>query len=762
MCRIHEKENMNLTASFPSKHPWPWILALAVFLIGCTAGHAVPASPPPAASGPVNSPERPGACKVGLVLSGGGARGAAHIGVLKILERENVPIDCIVGTSFGAIVGGLYAVGYRAIEIEQIMLHQDWRKLFSDTPERKLIPLAERKTSRYQGRLSFKGFSPELPSGLYSGQKLTELLDAYTIERLLAVDYDFDRLPIPFRAVATNLLDGKAYVFKEGRITEALRASTAIPMFFTPVEKEGMLLVDGGLANNLPVDIAREMGADIILAVDITSPLLKKEEIRTLVNVMDQAISLYMKQSVEKNRILASLVLQPDLEGFTSSDYGRFPELIRRGEKETEIRLAEIKAITAGMLRQPHDLTLPMGKTRAIETVSFQGLRMVPERQLAREVRTHPGNVLNPHLLRNDIARLYSTRLFENVGFDLQPSGAEKERYRLTFLLKEAPRNTLGAAIRYDKDFRLVALAEFTSRQLFHTPSTLTITSIFGGLEDHSATLRYNPPALSFLFVEPKVFLSRRERLDIRDGSLVDKFTDKRIGSQFLLGGSFFKRLEIKGGIRDEYISIGGGAPPNLLSGTMHLSGPTLHITRDTLDEMEFARSGSYLHLQFHKRSRVIGSDLSYSKWQADLDRYFSLHPRYVLHLSAGAGLSRGEVPFYDRFFLGGYNFSETGLKRLVGFDRDELAVSRMAIVGASIRQQAFSHPLSFLRGGYTSFFYNAVAFSDRWEAPYQFHILHGAGVGFALDSLIGPMRIACGWGEGGKWKLYLTLGPSF
>lgn len=248
--------------------------------------------------------------KIALVLSGGGARGAAHVGVLKVLEREHVPIDCIVGASFGAVVGGLYAIGYSASEIEQIMRHQEWDKLFSDKPDRKLAPLTERKNSRYQGQLSFRGLSPELPTGLYGGQRLTEVFDSYTTERMLAADYDFDRLPIPFRAVATNLLDGKAYVFKEGRMTEALRASIALPLIFTPVDKDGMLLVDGGLVDNLPTDIAREMGANIIIAVDVSSPLLKKDEVQTFLNVMDQTIGLMTQRDLESNRKLADLILR--------------------------------------------------------------------------------------------------------------------------------------------------------------------------------------------------------------------------------------------------------------------------------------------------------------------------------------------------------------------------------------------------------------------------------------------------------------------
>ena len=221
---------------------------------------------------PAPSADRQTRPKIGLALSGGGARAAAHIGVLKVLEREGIPIDCITGTSFGALAGGLFSAGYSAQELEQILLGQDWNTIFSGAPQRRLTPLMERRIARYQAQVSFRGWEPELPTGLLGGQRLTQALDVLTTSRMLQANFDFDNLPVQFRAVSTNLIDGKPFIFKEGSMTEALRASIAVPFLFTPLEKDGMLLVDGGLVNNLPVDVARSLGADIVIAVDATSP----------------------------------------------------------------------------------------------------------------------------------------------------------------------------------------------------------------------------------------------------------------------------------------------------------------------------------------------------------------------------------------------------------------------------------------------------------------------------------------------------------
>jgi len=696
--------------------------------------------------------------KVGLVLSGGGARGAAHIGVLKILERERIPIHCIAGTSFGALVGGLHALGYSASELEEIFMQDDWDAFVTDKPDRRLSPMMERRNYRYQGQINFKGFSPELPSGLWSGQQVIEILISLTTERMVAAEYDFDKLPIPFRAVATDLVSGEEFVFKQGRMTEALRASIAVPFLFTPVDKDEMLLVDGGLVNNLPTDIARDMGADIVIAVDVTSPLLKKEQIRSFVEVLDQSISLLMRESVEKNRKLADIVLFPDLDGLANTDYQQMAAIMARGTEEAERRLAELKNLVAGI--PPHTVPLPTAREPVIDSLAFEGLEAVPPDNLKREVKVRPGEPLDIETLKEDFRRLYATRLFDSIDAELHPVG--QNRYQLNYLLKEAPLQTLGASVRYDKEYRLVALAEFTARQLFHSPSTLTVSGQFGGFENFQAGLRYIAPPIPFLFIEPKVHYRRRERLDIRNGDLADRFLDKRWGGQIMFGGSFFKRLEVEMGWRSDRVTIGGGTEPNKQDGTLQLAGLTLRLKRDTLDLQEFARSGMTFRFQIDKRSEDLGGDVSYSKWQGDLHQYLSPTDRSTLHLRASGGYSQGDMPFYDRFYIGGFNFAEGAPRHLLGYRRDELSSRQMGLLGTSFRWRLFSNPLSFAKRGFIIAHYNVAAFSDAVVRPYDFKVFHGGGLGFALDTLFGPMQIAGGWGERGRFNFYLTLGPAF
>jgi NTE family protein len=708
---------------------------------------------------PINAAGQQKPCKIGLVLSGGGARAASHIGVLRVFEREKIPIDCIAATSFGSLVGGLYSIGYSVDEIERIFSEQDWNSIFSDAPQRSLTRLIDRRNARYQAQLSFKGWDPEFPTGLWEGQRLTEQLDILTTKQLLQAKHDFDKLPIQFRAVATNIVDGKAFYFKEGSMTEALRASMAIPLLFKPIEKDGMVLADGGLANNLPTGVARSMGADIVIAVDATSPLLSKNQIRTFVDVIDQSISLQMERNVEESRKLASIVLRPDLENYGNSDYARISQIVKQGEEIAGRHLSELQALTTGIPMHPR-IAPPEQATPIIDAISFRGLQKINSSQLQRNIHVTPGDGVEPSRIGADVGRLYATRLFESVGYDLEPTA--ENHYRLVFKVKEAPLRVLGAGLRYDNEYSFVALVEFTARQLFNSPSTATVSAQFGGLEDHYASLRLTPSSAQFFFMEPKVEMRRLERQDIRNGHLVDQFTDRREAGQLLFGATLFKHLEISAGYRGERVEISGGSPPNRMEGSTAQAGLVFHLNRDTLDSPDFPRSGMMLHAQFDRRNPSFGGGLNYSKWQFDYQQYFSISEKSSFRINAGAGYTRGEVPFYDQFYIGGYSFSESASRQFLGFERDEFAVNQMSILGAGYRRQLFSNPLTFVRRGFLMGMYNGVFSSTSSTSPYHFHLVNGVGISLALETLVGPLRVTGGWAEGGRFRFYISFGPSF
>ncbi len=258
--------------------------------------------------------------KIGLVLDGGGALGLAHISILKMLDRNQIPVDYVVGTSMGGIIGALYSMGYSGDEIQKIAEDMDWKYFLSDIPQRSIQPYFQKKLSgKYQLDLRADGFIPVPPSGLIYGQKMNLFFSSLTTpyEHL----DDFDELPIPFRCIAVDLISGKEIVLKTGSISKAMRATMSIPSLFSPVEWDDYLLIDGGLLNNLPVDVAKVMGADIVIAVDIKKPLLKREELESAFGVLEQSIKIVeLNQTADKAR-QADFIINPDLRTYSMFDF---------------------------------------------------------------------------------------------------------------------------------------------------------------------------------------------------------------------------------------------------------------------------------------------------------------------------------------------------------------------------------------------------------------------------------------------------------
>lgn len=259
--------------------------------------------------------------KVGLVLSGGGAKGVAHIGVLKVLEEAGIPIDYISGTSMGAIVGALYAVGYNARALDSMVRMQNWPFLLSDKVYRSNLPFSEKETNeKYLISLPLtyrKGIS--VPAGFVSGQNIYNLFSELTLGYHDSLS--FKDLPIPFSCVSANMVDGKEVVMSSGILPLAMRASMAIPGAFAPVLLDSMVLVDGGISNNFPVDVAKDMGAEVTIGVDLSTGLKDAEGLNSIVGIVDQLTAFMGIRSYEKNKELVNLYMNPDLKGYTAASF---------------------------------------------------------------------------------------------------------------------------------------------------------------------------------------------------------------------------------------------------------------------------------------------------------------------------------------------------------------------------------------------------------------------------------------------------------
>jgi NTE family protein len=407
--------------------------ALVLPMLGAPAMAQAPAS--------IGAAERP---RVGLVLSGGGARGFAHVGVIKALEAARVPVDVIVGTSMGAIVGGLYASGMSADRLEREIQDVDWGDLFERREPRQMLS-QRRKEEDFELSpvltLGFRNGQFILPSGAVSSRSLEMLLRRYTLStRHLA---NFDGLPTPFRAVATDMENGQPVVLDHGDLAAALRASMSVPGVFAPLELEGRLLGDGGLVNNLPVDVARRMGADVVIAVDIGTPLGGRASLGTLFGVTMQMVHILTEQNVRASIATLTpddLLLQPPLGALTSSDFGRVADLVQLGNEygKTLGQTLARYAVDAPQYRQwaqarEAKVNANAARIGAVASVTFEGVNEAHAARLASVLDTAEGQRLDVPQLERDLQKLAATGDYERVDYSLtrRDDGAEDLTLRL-------------------------------------------------------------------------------------------------------------------------------------------------------------------------------------------------------------------------------------------------------------------------------------------------------------------------------------------
>ncbi|HRL93505.1 MAG TPA: patatin-like phospholipase family protein [Pseudomonas sp.] len=384
------------------------------------AADALPASPTQGVEG---NP-RPRIC---LVLSGGGARGAAHVGVLKVLEEYRVPIHCIAGTSMGSLVGTAYATGTSIEEIEKTLHGISTELLFKEEPPRREQTMRRKRddyTILFTPEVGLQDGQVKIGKGLVTGVQLETVLRQLSKAKGY---HQFDQLPIPFRAVATDLVTGKAVIFSEGELANVMRASMSVPGAVAPAEFNGMLLVDGMLTSNLPVQTAREMGADVIIAVNVGTPLLKREQLNSIFGVSGQMLSILTEQNVQAS--LASLqptdiLISPELGDFSTGDFDNLPQIAPLGEVAARKMSASLQRLSIppaeyAALRQ-RQLVSVQPDERVVDEVRFEKLQRVNPEVAKAALETKAGEPLDQPKLDRDMRRLYGTGDFEHVNYRLR------------------------------------------------------------------------------------------------------------------------------------------------------------------------------------------------------------------------------------------------------------------------------------------------------------------------------------------------------
>ena len=388
--------------------------------------------------------------KVGLVLSGGGAKGFAHVGVLKVLEELGIPVDYITGTSMGSIIGGFYSMGYSAKEIEKMISMQNWDIVLTDYVYRRYIPLFDRdEYDRYAFSFPIKDRGVALPEGIVHGHNVLKLFSRYSLNYHSTTD--FRKLPIPFACAGADIVNGEEYIMEEGYLPLAMRASMSIPTLFTPVNYDGRLLVDGGMINNFPVIKAKNMGADIIIGVDVQKGKKTKSELKNMNDIINQGIFFLGMDTYQKNKKYVDIYIKPNIDGYSVSDFYKADSLIVLGERAARKMIPELMQLKKKIgydcqmkkqtLKPPHD-----NDTLFIREVKVKGHKKLSESQILSRLHLKTPCKVSLQEIENGVDRLYSSLNFKTVMYRVD--GENKDVLEIT--VSEKITNRFNVGIHYD------------------------------------------------------------------------------------------------------------------------------------------------------------------------------------------------------------------------------------------------------------------------------------------------------------------------
>ena len=702
--------------------------------------------------------------RIGLVLGGGGARGAAHIGVLKELERLRIPVDAIAGTSMGAIVGGLYATGVNAEDLEELVSSLDWNAALSDTAAREHLSFRRKQDERefpINFELGLRGTDLLLPKGVIQGQELDLLLRKLTMHASHITD--FDELPIPFRAIASDIVAGEVVILDSGDLTMAIRASMSVPGVFAPARVDGRLLVDGGLIGNLPIDVMKEMGVDIIIAVDVEFPLYKSEELESVVTISEQMLTILIrKETLRQIDTLAAadILIRPELGIYASANFADITETIQPGQQavlDQAARLQELSLPETDWAPYLEQRTLRVNKNDELAFV-----RVVHDGKLAPEVlesrlSVHAGDKINADVLAQNANRLYGLQLYQKVDYRLinEDAGTGVE-YRA--VAKSWGPNFLQFGVSIEDDFE--------GSTAFNLAARLTKAGLNKlGAEWRTDVQLGTDPALLTEFYQPLSFDSRlfvAPRLEMRQSNLDTFSMDNTIaryrvsegglsldfGRELGTVGEF--RLGVYRGIGDARVKVGDPALSNF---DFETGGAFARLRFDSVDNSHFPRSGTLADIHWNLSRPGLGADHNFDTIEGEFSQTWS-RGKNSLQLGLGYATTLSSDNTVQDFFPMG------GFLRLSGLERGEISGPHAALARLVYYRRVgdttgdlFETPI------YLGFSAEAGnVWQTREEIGFDTMQINGS-VFAGLDSYFGPVYLAAGFAENGQTNFYLFVG---
>jgi NTE family protein len=737
----------------------------AAICLGCAGGLA--AQEPPRQQG-----TRP---RIGLVLSGGGARGAAHIGVLKVLEENHVPVDAIAGTSMGAVVGGLYASGLSAADIERIMTSVDWQDAFRDRPARTDLNFRRKLEDQnflVKFPLGLKGRRFRLPRGLVQGQKLTQILRGLTLP--VAQIQSFDDLAIPFRAIATDIVTGDRVVLDHGDLATAMRASLSAPGVFAPVDSEGRLLVDGGLSSNLPIDVARAMGVDVLIVVDCGFPLLERGKLESVATVSNQMLAILIRHNTTEQRKTLTdrdVVIDPALGDFSSLDFTEHARAMKIGEQAARGAVQRLAAL--GVSAEEFQRIADARTAKRTNLPQIQFLRVEPGSEryagaIDALFSDQIGQTVDADKLGKRVGELYGQGNLEIFDYRLvqnDPPPGEPPDYGLSLSTR---RNSWGP--NYLR-FGLQLQNDFEGNSSFNAAARGTLAEItkYGGEwvwdvqvgeTPRVATEIYLPVGYrSRWFVEPHVeFQIRTLPLTNADEHIVAEYRVRTTDYGLDLGRELGNWGEIRAGagrsLGDAHVRVGDPLLPPSEFNAHVLFG---EFRYDTLDDVNFPRHGSSFQLGWQGERDGSGDANS-----ADLMSFDQLYSHSwgrntaILWTSAGTRLDSDVDVVRSFFTLGGF-------LNMSGIPPDGLVGPHFAIARGIYYRQIGKSGEGFLN--VPVYLGASIEEGNVWSARRDISFSGARTNGslfLGLDTILGPVYFATGFDEGGGSAYYLFLGRTF
>lgn len=748
---------------------------------------------------------------VALVLSGGGAKGASHIGVLRYLESIQMPIDLIVGTSMGGLIGGFYSAGHSSAVIDSAIRRIDWGVTLSDRIPRKHISYSEKMYKRrYNLSVPFyyaqekgenkKGVNHKiksvvnqlddihlgmeeddgliknvkenimssLPSGFVYGQNVNNLFTSYTVG--YHDELPFWELPIPFVCVATEMVSSKPKIWYSGKLNDALRSTMAIPGLFTPVRTDGMVLLDGGMRNNYPTDIARDLGADYVIGVDLSEGYKDYEEIRNLLDIMMQGVDMLGRASYEKNTDLTDVTIKPDISQYNmlSFDAESIDDLIHRGEQAAisvgdELMAIKEKVGDQGMTFQAapaKNLSLHSVK---IDTITVSGLSPEEGKMLLNRLKVDVDENMTKDEIEEIVASMYGTRSFDSVRYELL---GENEPYKLNFICKKGPINQVGISARMDSDEIVSVLLNLGFNVHNVSGNALELTGKLGTNPYAKLHYYYRTNAGPTINVTAAAKYVAKNKFSFGEDLFNVEYINQR--NEVYMSNIRWINLDLNIGVRYDYFRVGslmqegGNSDESIVNfdKNIYLSS-FLNGKADTFDDGYFPNHGFSLGVDYswvfgglHEKIKAFHYAQFNFKTVANLGGVVSVLPFANARLLFGEEIPTPYVNVIGGRLAGRYLDQHIPFMGVT----NSAAVSKyLAIVGAELRARVY-------KNNYISAIVNvgdsAPTFKDMTKMSSAFI---GAGLEYSYNSIVGPIRADIHWSSLTKSVgCYLSLGFDF